>query len=219
MNRQFDLIVFDWDGTLMDSAAKIVASLQAAGVDLGLPERSDAACRNVIGLGLKEAIETLHQDIPEAQIPIFADRYRHDFLVASPLPESLFDGVHDILRALEAKQVWLAVATGKSRQGLKRALSVTDCHRYFHSTRCADETCSKPDPQMLKEIIDELGVEPEKTLMIGDTEYDLEMAQRAGVASLAVSYGAHESHRLDRYENLAKLDSISALGQWLNQNV
>ncbi len=203
----------------MDSAAKIVASLQAVSAEMGLPERSDMACRNVIGLGLKEAIETLHPGIPTTQIPVFADRYRHDFLVASSQPESLFEGVHDILRALESQQLWLAVATGKSRRGLNRVLSETDCHRYFHSTRCADETCSKPDPQMLKEIIEEFGVEPTKTLMIGDTEYDLEMAQRAGTASLAVSYGAHESHRLDRYASLAKLDSISALGQWLNQNI
>lgn len=219
MNNNFNLIVFDWDGTLMDSAARIVASLQSAGGDLGLSERSDAECRNVIGLGMKEAIDSLHPGEPSELAARFADRYRHHFLVASPEPERLFAGVHDILQTLEARQLWLGVATGKSRKGLDRALRQTECQRYFHSTRCADETCSKPHPQMLSEICEELCVDPTRTLMIGDTEYDLEMAQRAGTASLAVSYGAHESHRLDDYDTMAKVDSVTALGEWLSENI
>jgi len=211
--------VFDWDGTLMDSAARIVASLQASGEDLGLPQKSDAECRNVIGLGLNEAINTLYQGFESHQLTEFSDRYRHHFLVASPHPESLFEGVHKILQTLEQRQLWLGVATGKSRRGLDRALQQTSCKGYFHSTRCADETCSKPDPMMLREIITDLGVSPEKTLMIGDTEYDLEMARRAGTAALAVSYGAHEADRLESHKPLACLASVTELAEWLEANI
>ncbi len=219
MSTQFDLIVFDWDGTLMDSAARIVSSLHAAGEDLMLPDRSDAECRNVIGLGLYEAINTLHPGMDPKYSMRFADRYRHHFLVASPLPEVLFEGVHEILQSLESRQLWLGVATGKSRKGLDRVLEQTRCKRYFHSTRCADETCSKPDPMMLREIIEELDVSPDKTLMVGDTEYDMEMASRAGTAALAVTYGAHEGHRLKQYKPLACLNSINAMASWLENNV
>lgn len=203
----------------MDSAARIVASLQAAGADLGLPERTDAECRNIIGLGMHEAIHGLHDGIDPDLVSSFTDRYRHHFLVSCPHPEVLFDGVHEILQALEQRQLWLGVATGKSRKGLDRALKQTGCNRYFHSTRCADETSSKPDPMMLREIIDELGVVPEKTLMIGDTEYDLEMAQRAGTAALAVSYGAHEIERLQSYRPLACLNSVKEMAQWMAVNI
>lgn len=218
MSTRFDLIVFDWDGTLMDSAARIVASLQAAGRDLCLPDRDDHQCRNVIGLGIHEAINTLHPGLAPHQAPQFMERYRHHFLVACPLPEVLFEGVHEILQSLEDRRIWMGVATGKGRQGLDRALAQTGCRRYFHATRCADETCSKPDPMMLREIIEELGVAPERTLMVGDTEYDLEMARRAGTAALAVTYGAHEPQRLARLAPLACLDDVPALGQWLAHN-
>ena len=203
----------------MDSAARIVSSLHAAGEDLALASKTDAECRNVIGLGLYEAINTLHQDMPPELSARFADRYRHHFLVACPQPEVLFDGVHEILQSLEQRQFWLGVATGKSRKGLDRALEQTACKRYFHSTRCADETCSKPDPMMLSEIIEELGVSPNKTLMVGDTEYDMEMASRAGTAALAVGYGAHEAHRLEQHQPLACLDSIEAMASWLEENI
>lgn len=218
MSAKFDLIVFDWDGTLMDSAARIVASLQAAGRDVGLPRRSDAECRNIIGLGLQEAINTLHPTMEPHHAPHFVERYRHHFLVACPLPEVLFDGVHEILQALERRRLWLGVATGKSRQGLDRALDHTGCKRYFHATRCADETCSKPDPMMLREIMADLDVAPERTLMVGDTEYDLEMARRAGAAALAVTYGAHEPQRLESFAPLACVDSATALATWLADN-
>jgi len=219
MADKFDLIVFDWDGTLMDSAARIVASLQSAGAELGLPAKTDMECRNVIGLGMREAIESLHDVTESALIPMFTERYRHHFLVSCSQPEVLFEGVHGILQALTQRQLWLGVATGKGRKGLDRVLQLTDCNRYFHSTRCADETSSKPDPMMLREIMDELGVLPEKTLMVGDTEYDLEMAQRAGTAALAVSYGAHEGERLQNYQPLACLNSVDEMAQWLATNI
>ena len=219
MAEKFDLIVFDWDGTLMDSAARIVASLQAAGADLALLAKTDAECRNVIGLGMQEAIQSLYGDIDPGHIPRFADRYRHHFLVGCTQPEVLFEGVHGILQTLTQRQLWLGVATGKGRKGLDRVLQQADCSRYFHSTRCADETSSKPDPMMLHEIMDELDVVPERTLMVGDTEYDLEMAQRAGTAALAVSYGAHEGERLHNYQPLACLNSVDEMAQWLAVNI
>ncbi len=219
MAQRFDLIVFDWDGTLMDSAARIVASLQAAATDIGLPAKTEAQCRNVIGLGMQEAIQSLHEIVEPSLISRFTDCYRHHFLVSCPQPEVLFDGVHGILQALRQRQLWLGVATGKGRKGLDRVLQQTGCSRYFHSTRCADETSSKPDPMMLREIMDELGVVPEKTLMVGDTEYDLDMAQRAGTAALAVSYGAHEIERLQSYRPLACLNSVDEMAQWLAKNI
>lgn len=219
MTRPFDLIVFDWDGTLMDSAARIVDSLQAASNELELASRTDQECRNIIGLGLNEAINMLYPEIDNEMRARFTDRFRHSFLVASPQPETLFAGVHEILQSLVQRQLWLGIATGKSRKGLDRALKETDCGAYFHVTRCADETCSKPNPMMLSEIIEELDVRAEKTLMIGDTGYDLDMAQRAGVAAVAVSYGAHEIEQLKLYQPLACLTSITELDHWLAANI
>ncbi len=219
MAGKFDLIVFDWDGTLMYSAARIVASLQAAGTDIGLPAKTDEQCRNVIGLGMHEAIQNLYVGINPGYIHRFADRYRHHFLLGCTQPEVLFEGVHELLQTLEQRQLWLAVATGKGRKGLDRVLQQTDCSRYFHSTRCADETSSKPDPMMLHEIMNELDVVPERTLMVGDTVYDLEMAQRAGTAALAVSYGAHERERLHSFQPLACLNNIDEMKQWLAANI
>ncbi len=212
----YDLIVFDWDGTLMDSAARIVASLRAAGEEMALEAHPDQALRNIIGLGMFEAIRALHPELSPNDQHRFADHYRHHFLEACPQPEALFDGVHEMLQQLCTRpELFLAVATGKSRKGLDRVLADTGCKGYFHSTRCADETCSKPDPQMLRELMDELGVEPQRTLMIGDTEYDLEMAQRAGSDSLAVTYGAHEVHRLQAYKTVATHHSVAELHAWL----
>ncbi len=219
MPQTFELIVFDWDGTLMDSAARIVASLRAAGQDIGFSDLSDAGFRNVIGLGMQEAIRALYPAISDAEVWQYADRYRHHFLESCPMPEQLFEGVPEILASLHRQPVMLAVATGKSRKGLDRVLRHTNCGRYFQATRCADETTSKPHPQMLLELIEELGAKPETTLMVGDTEYDMEMAQRAGAAALAVTYGAHESHRLDQYQPLASLNNIHALGQWFENNL
>lgn len=219
MATKFELVVFDWDGTLMDSAARIVASLRGAAADVGFEPLSDAGFRNVIGLGLQEAIRHLYPAISDEQLWQYADRYRHHFLESCPMPEQLFGGVHELLDALHQQPVMLAVATGKSRKGLDRVLRHTNTGRYFHATRCADETTSKPHPQMLLELVEELGAKPETTLMIGDTEYDMEMAQRAGTAALAVTYGAHEAHRLHQYRPLAALDSVPALGQWLEKNL
>lgn len=213
----FKLLVFDWDGTLMDSAARIVACFNAAIVDAGLEPLPDASIRNIIGLGLREALDAL---APGADIVLrehLVDRYRHHFLYTDQTPSPLFPGADAMVRELGEQGYLLAVATGKGRQGLNRVLEETGCKGLFHATRCADETFSKPHPQMLLELMSELCVGPGETLMIGDTEYDLQMAKNAGTAALGVSYGAHERDRLLKCEPLACLDSLDALRGWLSR--
>jgi phosphoglycolate phosphatase len=214
--KNFKLLVFDWDGTLMDSAPRIVASFQAAITDLGMEKRSPAQIRHIIGLGLDTAIATLFPGASTQQYLQLAERYRHHFLGNHALATPLFPGVAEILHTLHAADYWLAVATGKSRKGLNRALAESQLTNVFHSTRTADETSSKPNPQMLQEIMDELGILPTDTLMIGDTEYDLQMAHNAGVASVAVSYGVHDKALLLACNPLICIDSLPALPAWLH---
>lgn len=212
--KQFDLIVFDWDGTLMDSAGVIVHSIQAACRDLGIAVPDDAACRYIIGLGLGEALQRLLPDLPEANYPKLVERYRHHYLIEDQtIP--LFAGAEQVVRALRDAGYLLGVATGKSRKGLDRVLTSTGLGECFHATRCADECFSKPHPEMLEQLMDELGVVPERTLMVGDTIHDLQMANQARVAALAVSYGAHETDALLACAPRACVNSIEELDQWL----
>ncbi len=213
--KKFSLLVFDWDGTLMDSAARIVASFQSAIVDLGMEERSPAQIRYIIGLGLDVAIATLFPDASTQQCIQLAKRYRHHFVTTHTLPTPLFPGVAETLYSLHAADYWLAVATGKSRKGLNHVLAESQLTNLFHSTRTADETSSKPHPQMLQEIMDELGVLAADTLMIGDTQHDLQMAHNAGVASVAVNYGAHEQSQLLACNPLICIDRFPKLQAWL----
>jgi len=214
--QRFELLVFDWDGTLMDSEARIVACLQGAIADLELPARDVAALRNIIGLGLAEAIETLFPGSDAATRQAVVERYRHHFLVADPTPSALFEGAAEVLHGLAAQGYLLAVATGKGRRGLDKVLAETGLGPLFHATRCADETFSKPHPQMLLELMEHLGADPQATLMIGDTEYDMEMARNARTHALAVSYGVHHPERLLRHQPLGCLDRIGDLPVWLN---
>lgn len=209
------LIVFDWDGTLMDSEARIVACLQAAFADLGLPEPNREAARDIIGLGLDEAMMQLCPTADAALRQTLAVRYRQHFLITDRTPSTLFPDARETLERIAAQGYRLAVATGKSRAGLAQALAETELADFFHATRCADETVSKPNPQMLFELMDELGVPPVATLMIGDTEYDMQMAHRAGVAALAVSHGVHAPERLLTHHPLACLDTLGELPDWL----
>nr|WP_276611712.1 HAD-IA family hydrolase [Thiorhodococcus mannitoliphagus] len=211
------MIVFDWDGTLMDSEARIVTCLQSAFLDLELTPPSAEAARDIIGLGLDEAMQQL---MPSADARLRAElitRYRRHFLVTNQTPSVLFPGALEALKWVTERGYRLAVATGKSRMGLDRSLAETGLDTLFHATRCADETFSKPNPQMLLELMDELGVRPAQTLMVGDTEYDLQMARNAGVASLAVCYGVHSAERLLAQAPLACLDSLHVLPGWLDQ--
>ncbi|KAA0875465.1 HAD-IA family hydrolase [Nitrincola tapanii] len=212
----YQLLIFDWDGTLIDSEGRIISSMQAAAADLTLPKPSDAAVRNIIGLGLPEAILAIYPDADTALIEALRDRYAHYFLSADPTETHLFPGVRETLQSL-AKTHRLAVATGKSRKGLNRALTETGLGSLFEITRCADETTSKPDPHMLEEIIWMTDVSSKAALMIGDTEYDLEMGQRAGMDTLAVTYGAHEVERLLRWKPVHQIDEFSELQPWLGR--
>ncbi|HEY0722148.1 MAG TPA: HAD-IA family hydrolase [Gammaproteobacteria bacterium] len=215
MSREFKLLVFDWDGTLMDSEARIVACLRAASADLGLEVLPDATIRNIIGLGLREAIDALYPGSNDEIHHGMTERYRHHFLTADPTPTQLFEGAAETLQALAGEGYLLAVATGKGRNGLNRVLEETGLLSLFHTTRCADETFSKPHPLMLTEIMEELGTEPDETLMIGDTEYDMLMARNARTEALAVSYGVHELERLLKYEPAGHINSITELLPWL----
>ncbi len=215
MTHRFNLLVFDWDGTLMDSEARIVACIQAAIADLGLEPREVASIRNIIGLGLHEAISTLYPGSDNALHKAMTDRYRYHFLTANPTRSELFPGAEETVRGLSEAGFLLAVATGKGRKGLDMVLEETGLGQYFHATRCADESFSKPHPQMLEELMDVLGAEPGETLMIGDTEYDMQMATNARSHALAVSYGVHEKERLLRHNPLHCLDAIDELAGWL----
>ena len=215
MSQPIRLIVFDWDGTLMDSETKIVASLRRSGIDLGLPTLEDRALRNVIGLGLKEAIETLYPGADLAIHSAFAERYRHHFLTAGSEVSTFFAGALEMVRMLHQQGFLIGIATGKGRRGLNRALAEYECDHLFHATRCADETFSKPHPQMLLEIMEELEVSPTETMMVGDTEYDLLMARNAGVVAVGVSYGMHERERLLHCQPAVCVDTIPELTTWL----
>ncbi len=214
MNRDFDLIVFDWDGTLMDSTAIIARSIQAAADDLGVPVPDLERANHVIGLGLREAIAHAVPELPVARIADFSDRYRHHYLQAE---ETLlvFDGVRELLADLHATGLPLAIATGKSRRGLIRSLAATELTAYFCATRCADQTDPKPCPAMLLEIADELQIVPARALMIGDTTHDLEMARAAGTQSIGVSWGAHPRSQLLACAPLAVVDTVAELRAWI----
>ncbi|NKN32077.1 HAD-IA family hydrolase [Marichromatium bheemlicum] len=211
----FELIVFDWDGTLMDSEAHIVDCMQRAFVELGLEPPPREAAREIIGLSLERGTREL---LPGAEPEIYEAlilAYRRRFLGATPNASALFAGAVEVLSTLTERGCRLAVATGKSRAGLDKSLRETGLSGFFHATRCADETFSKPHPQMLFELMDELGATAEETLMIGDTEFDMQMARNAGVAGLAVSYGVHAPERLLAHQPLACIDRLSAIPGWL----
>lgn len=214
MPKRFELLVFDWDGTLMDSAAAISASLQAACGDLGLPVPTEENARFIIGLGLNDAMAHILPGLDSAEYPKVVDRYRHHFLLRDS-DTTLFPGAAETVKELHARGFMLAVATGKSRRGLDRALDATGLKAYFHATRCADEGFSKPHPGMLQALMDDLGVGRDKTLMIGDTTHDMAMAQNADVARLGAAYGAHPRAELLLYAPLACVDGFPELREWL----
>ena len=215
--RQFDLIVFDWDGTLFDSTALIVGCIQNACRDLGLPVPAASDAAYVIGLGLHDALAHVAPTLDPARVPELGHRYRHHYF-ASQHQLSLFQGTLPMLADLRERQHWLAVATGKSRQGLDEALQHVELRGMFDGTRTADETRSKPHPQMLQELIDQFGVAPQRTLMIGDTTHDLQLAANAGTASIAVSYGAHEPEAFDAFDTRLVAHSVAELHQWLKDH-
>jgi phosphoglycolate phosphatase len=215
--RRFELLVFDWDGTLMDSAAAIVASLQGACSDLGLPVPTEEGARYVIGLGMRDAMAHLLPDVAPSLYPGVVERYRVHFLRHDRGTE-LFAGATELIATLHGSGFLLGVATGKSRRGLERSLTATGLKPYFHATRCADEGFSKPHPGMLQALMDGLGVTPDRTLMIGDTTHDMEMARSAGAFRLGIAHGAHDKTALLGYGPLACVEDLDTLKEWLLGN-
>lgn len=214
---RYRLIVFDWDGTLLDSAGGIVESIQEAARDLRLPVPARETASHVIGLGLHDSLRTAVPTLPAAQYREFAEAYRRHFL-ARQGSMVLFPGVRELLHDLQAAGYQLAVATGKSRRGLEHALESTALHRYFAASRCADETNPKPHPAMLLELMEQLAAAPAQALMIGDTSHDLEMARSAGVDAVAVTYGAHPGDALRALAPRACVTSVVELRAWLTAN-
>ncbi len=213
-SRHYDLIAFDWDGTLFDSTALITRCIQEAVCDVGGAKPSDRDAAYVIGMGLMQALAHAAPDVPVERYPELGARYRHHY-VAHQQDISLFDGVLPMLADLKARQHWLTVATGKSRQGLDHVLRAVELVGMFDGSRTADETAGKPHPRMLQELMSEFGVKPERTLMIGDTTHDLQMALNAGCHSVGVSYGAHEPDAFHVLNPRFVAHTVRELHDWL----
>ncbi|MDP2231666.1 HAD-IA family hydrolase [Methylotenera sp.] len=214
MRKQFDLIVWDWDGTLADSTGMITNSILKAAEQVGLPVLTPQAASNIIGLGLRESIEALYGEIPVEQAQALATQYTANYY-AGEREIPLFEGVADTMATLNKRGFKLAVATGKGRRGLNLALEHSGLGKYFHSTRTVDECFSKPHPQMLDELMEYLVVLPERTLMIGDTSYDLHMAQNAGVSAVGVTFGAQQAEQWQHLNPIQQFDDFTSLSQWL----
>ncbi len=212
--RQFDLIAFDWDGTLFDSTQIITRCIQLAVVDVGGAKPSDEAASYVIGMALMQALAHAAPDVPQDKYPLLGERYRFHYMQhANDI--ALFHGVLPLLAALRERHHWLTVATGKSRRGLDEALHTSELQGVFDGSRTADETAGKPHPRMLHELMREFGVDPERTLMIGDTTHDLQMAVNAGCASVGVSYGAHDHGQFEPLNPRFIAHSVKELHDWL----
>jgi phosphoglycolate phosphatase len=212
--QRFDLIVFDWDGTLVDSTATIARCIQYAAADLGLRVPEFERASHVIGLGLHDALACAVPDLPPERVLEFSARYRVHYL-SREHELQMFAGARELIEALRALDLRLGIATGKSRAGLARALEAVGLNGAFDATRCADQTHPKPHPAMLLELADELGVAIDRTLMIGDTTHDLQMARAARAHAAGVTYGAHPREQLAAYEPLALVGSIEELRRWL----
>ena len=213
-SRQFDLIAFDWDGTLFDSTAIITRCIQNAVCDVGGAKPSDKDAAYVIGMGLMQALAHAAPDVPEDKYPELGARYRHHYMTHQN-DISLFTGVLEMLAELKSRQHCLTVATGKSRNGLDEALQAVELKGMFDGSRTADETAGKPHPRMLNELMREFGVSPERTLMIGDTTHDLQMALNAGCPSVGVSYGAHAPDAFTVLNPRFVAHSVRELHDWL----
>ena len=218
MSKKYELIVFDWDGTLMDSEARIVTCMQRAATDAGFPMPADAAARDIIGLGMQEAVERLFPGADAKGVDALIDAYRGHWLGNRVEAATMFSGARELVSGLRQSGHLLAVATGKSRRGLDQALGETGLGDFFHATRCADETFSKPHPQMLQEILTDLDMSPAAAVVIGDTEYDMQMASSARVDAVGVSHGVHSTERLLAQGALRCFDDLHQLSGWLQRS-
>jgi len=213
----YKLIIFDWDGTIIDSASRIISCMQSAAKDCNFAVPAAEQIKNIIGLGLPEALNILIPDIDNQGIEQMRVKYSYYYLGGDPTDTPLFPGARQSLESMYRKGITMAVATGKSRKGLSRVFRDTGLGHLFEFSRCADETKSKPNPLMLEEIIQESGFLPSQALMIGDTEYDLEMGKQAGMDVMAVSYGAHPVDRLLNYQPVLIVDHFSEIEKWLEE--
>lgn len=212
--KQFDLIVWDWDGTIADSTGLISQALIKAAEQAGLPGLTEGRARSIIGLGLRESIEVLFGDIPEFQAQALAANYNRNYYT-SENNILLFEGIAETIIAIDRKGCKQAVATGKGRRGLNTALQQSGLVKYFNATKTVDECFSKPHPQMLDALMDELVVMPERTLMIGDSQYDMQMGKNAGVKTAAVSYGSQTAEHLQQYSPDYLFYDVATLSAWL----
>lgn len=194
--KPYELVIFDWDGTLMDSISKIVTCMQQMAQSLSISTPTELAIRDVIGLSMEEALKTLYPRLPAVDFEPMISSYKEHYLTLNTTPSPLFDGSELLLNQLRESDYRLAVATGKGRNGLNRVLTETGLGHHFESSRCADESKSKPNPDMIHELLDELKVKPNRAIMVGDSLHDLNMANNAGIDSVGVSYGAHTESKL-----------------------
>ena len=211
------IIILDWDGTLVDSTAHIVKIMRRAAASTGLPVPAPDAVRHIIGLGLPEAVRCLYPDIDSHRVSELCEAYSHCYMNACESPPPLFPGVLEGLEQMRAEGLLLAIATGKSRRGLERELNARSMGEYFHISRCADETTSKPHPRMLREILKETGKSQREAVMVGDTLHDMKMARNAGVRAVAVTYGAHSREDLQAFEPDLLADDFCTILDWLNR--
>lgn len=211
----FDVVIFDWDGTLVDSVDHIAGSLEQAARDLQLPVRSREQLRHIVGLGMHEALEHLYPGITANEVTTLRECYAGYFFSRDTTPEDLFPGTESVLAGLKQLNRRMAVATGKSRPGLDRGLDSSRLGSYFEVTRCANETASKPDPMMLREILEATGTHPERAIMVGDTIYDMEMAQRIGMPAVGVTWGVHSPEQLREHQPFEIVSDRKALQEIL----
>ena len=209
--QNYKLVIFDWDGTLMDSVDRIVSSMQSAAKVVGLTVPSHEAAKQIIGLSIPEALKALFNGITDEQIEIMRLEYKYQYLEGDTTPTPLFNNAINLLTQLKENRKLLAVATGKGRDGLNRVLEVSETSTFFNTTRCAGEMPSKPDPTMLLSILDELNLAPHEAIMIGDTSHDLKMAQNAGIDSIGVTFGVHDREVLNQYNPKVVVDSLTEL--------
>jgi phosphoglycolate phosphatase len=217
MIKRYELVVFDWDGTLMDSEARIVSCMQRAAADAGFPIPTPAAARDIIGLGMTEAVGRLFPTAAPSRVDDLINAYREHWLGNEVEAETMFGGALDLVSGLHRSGYLLAVATGKSRRGLDKAFEESGLGTFFHASRCADETFSKPHPQMLEEILTDLDMSPADALVIGDTEYDMQMAGNAHVDAVGVSHGVHSAERLLANGAVRCFDDLNQFSGWLHE--
>jgi phosphoglycolate phosphatase len=211
----YKLVIFDWDGTLMDSVDRIVFSMQASAIALSFTPPSYDQAKQIIGLSLPKAIQTLFPSANEEQVTLLTAQYKHQYVAVNTTPTPLFEHALELLVNLKQESKLLAVATGKGRSGLQRVWQASDTEHFFHASRCADESISKPDPDMINSLLKELNIQKHEAVMIGDTSFDLEMAQRAGIDSIGVTYGVHDEEVLSQYQPRAIVDSLAELYELL----